>query len=163
MHLDNNPIYCLIIAAALNSYYLYYCRTKDNRISLLYFLLRSHSVTHCLLMLSCRLYHMLLVSVSSYTHYTVRHTTLVIISHYTNFTLTLQLLYSHTQPLSLSSCTLNSIQLYNSHSSCRGAFELWKLFEISDVRFRTCIILINSQEVIEDFRKRDFMVYRHGD
>ena len=114
-------------------------------------------------MLSCLFNYMLLISVSSYTHYTDRHTTFVILSHYIHFTLTFQLLYFHTPPLSLPSCTLNSIHFYTSHSSCSWAFELWKLFEISDVRFRTCIILINSQEIIEDFRKRDFMVYRYKD
>ena len=30
------------------------------------------------------------------------------------------------------------------------------------MRFTTCIILINSQEVIEDFRQIDFMVYRYA-
>ena len=128
----------------------------------LYLLFKSHSFTDCFLMLSCFFYHMLLISVSSYTNYTDRNTTLVILSHYTHFTLTLQLLYSHTPLLSLSSCTLNSIHFYSHTPVVAEHLSFLKFLKISDVRFTTCIILINSQKVIEDFRKRDFMVYRHG-
>ena len=131
-----------------------------NCISPMYLLFRSHLFTDYFLILSCLLFHMLLISVSSYTHYTNRHTNNVILSHYTHFIMTLQILYFHPPPLSLSSCTINSFQFYNSHSSCRLAFELIKFEKISNMRFRTCIILKNSQEIIEDFSNTNFMVYR---
>ena len=135
-----------------------------NGMSLSYLLFRSHSLTVCFIMLSnlC----------TYFTHFTfillslLRHST-----HYSCSFITLYLFRSDS-PITLLTCFASfscilqtksipllqlTLRVVAQHSSS------YMLQKISNVRFRTCITLINTQEVIEDFGKKDFMIYWHWD